>query len=110
MVCRPYSTHGQQSVLFPAHNDFSRPAEYFRVRHSASIGRRILGRRSALNLYLGNNPAHKDGGIDWAGDVEPHVASRKLALPNEAERQRAFGKETRPEQQVTRRYIEIRRC
>jgi 4-amino-4-deoxy-L-arabinose transferase-like glycosyltransferase len=45
---------------------------------------------SAQNLYLGNNPKNPHVGIDWAHDVEPDVAARLLAIPNEVERQRAF--------------------
>ena len=47
---------------------------------------------SAQNLYLGNNPQNSSGGIDWASDVDPAVVARISALPNELERQRAFGK------------------
>lgn len=47
---------------------------------------------SAQNLYLGNNSHNPDGGIDWATNVEPDVVAKILALPNEVERQRAFGK------------------
>jgi 4-amino-4-deoxy-L-arabinose transferase-like glycosyltransferase len=47
---------------------------------------------SAQNLYLGNNPHKLDAGIDWASNVEPNVVTRISALPNEMERQRAFGK------------------
>lgn len=47
---------------------------------------------SAQNLYLGNNPNNRDGGIDWARDVEPEVAARLFAMPNEVERQQAFSK------------------
>jgi len=46
---------------------------------------------SALNLYLGNNSHNPEAGIDWASDVEPGVFATILALPNEMERQRAFG-------------------
>jgi len=45
---------------------------------------------SAQNLYLGNNPNNIDAGIDWSHDVEPNVAERLLAMPDELERQRAF--------------------
>ena len=45
---------------------------------------------SAQNLYLGNNPNNREGGIDWAHDVEPNVAAALLAIPDEVERQRAF--------------------
>jgi hypothetical protein len=45
---------------------------------------------SAQNLYLGNNPKNPNGGIDWSRDVEPDIAARLLAIPNEVERQRAF--------------------
>jgi len=48
---------------------------------------------SAMNLYLGNNPRNPDAGIDWATDLDPAVMARISALPNEVERQRAFGKE-----------------
>ena len=46
---------------------------------------------SAINLYLGNNPHNPDAGIDWANDVEPEFFAKLLSLPNEVERQRAFG-------------------
>lgn len=49
---------------------------------------------SAQNLYLGNNPNNPNGGIDWSRDVEPEVAARLLAIPNEVERQRAFNDRT----------------
>jgi 4-amino-4-deoxy-L-arabinose transferase-like glycosyltransferase len=43
------------------------------------------------NLYLGNNPANTTGGIDWNTDVQPEVVARIQAIPNEIERQRAYG-------------------
>ena len=61
------------------------------IRNAAVLGHFVpFTTSSAQNLYLGNNPANTDAGIDWAHDVEPDVASRLLAIPNEVERQRAF--------------------
>lgn len=47
---------------------------------------------SAQNLYLGNNPRNVHAGIDWSSDVDPAVVARIAALPDEVERQRAYGK------------------
>jgi hypothetical protein len=44
----------------------------------------------AENLYLGNNPHNADSGIDWATDVDPAVANRMFAIPDELTRQHAF--------------------
>lgn len=48
---------------------------------------------SAMNLYLGNNPLNPEAGIDWGSDVDHAVVRRIMALPDELERQRAFGRE-----------------
>jgi 4-amino-4-deoxy-L-arabinose transferase-like glycosyltransferase len=47
---------------------------------------------AAQNLYLGNNPHNPNGGIDWGSEVEPDVARKIFAIPNEMERQRVFAK------------------
>jgi hypothetical protein len=44
------------------------------------------------NLYLGNNPHNRDGGIDWKTDADPAVVAKISALPDELERQRAYAK------------------
>lgn len=63
------------------------------IRNAALLGTFVpFTTSSAQNLYLGNNPRNPDAGIDWANNVEPNVVARILALPNEVERQRAFGK------------------
>ncbi len=48
---------------------------------------------AAANLYVGNNPRNTSGGIDWGKDVDPAVVARIDALPNEIQRQRAYGAE-----------------
>lgn len=61
------------------------------IRNAAVLGAFVpFTTSSAQNLYLGNNPNNTTGGIDWANDVEPEVAKRLLAMPDEMERQRAF--------------------
>jgi hypothetical protein len=47
---------------------------------------------SAMNLYLGNNPANPDVGIDWDHDAEPNVVAAIKALPDELARQKAYSK------------------
>ena len=44
---------------------------------------------SAQILYLGNNPSNPSVGISWS-DTDPAVLARLRAIPDEAERQRAF--------------------
>lgn len=62
------------------------------IRNAVVLGEFVpLTTGSAENLYLGNNPHNPEAGIDWASDVEPDVVARIRALPNEIERQRAFG-------------------
>ena len=43
------------------------------------------------NLYLGNNEKNTTAGINWMTDVDPEVVARLRAIPDEVERQRAFG-------------------
>ncbi len=47
---------------------------------------------SAQNLYLGNNPHNLTAGASWATDVDYAFTQKLLALPDEIERQRIFGK------------------
>jgi len=47
---------------------------------------------SAQNLYLGNNPHNRDAGIDWKSDVDPAVAAKMFAIPDELDRRHAFTK------------------
>ncbi|MFN3656964.1 MAG: hypothetical protein ACK4UO_06890 [Pseudolabrys sp.] len=62
------------------------------IRNAAVLGSFVpFTTSSAQNLYLGNNPENLEGGIDWSRDVEPEVAARLLAMPDEVARQRAFG-------------------
>jgi len=62
------------------------------IRNANLLGTFVLfTTSSAANLYIGNNPHNPDAGIDWATDVEPDVVARIYALPNEVDRQRAFG-------------------
>lgn len=60
------------------------------IRNEALLGAFVpFTTSSAQNLYLGNNPANRHGGIDWSRDVGPE-ARRMLDIPDELERQRAF--------------------
>lgn len=45
---------------------------------------------SAQNLYLGNNPFNREGGIDWSRDADPAFVAKVSALPDERARQRAY--------------------
>jgi len=43
------------------------------------------------NLYLGNNEKNTTAGISWMEDVDEAVVARLRSIPDEVERQRAFG-------------------
>lgn len=61
------------------------------IRNKMVLGALVpLTTSNAQNLYLGNNPNNPQAGIDWSRDVEPDIAARIFAIPNEIERQRAF--------------------
>jgi 4-amino-4-deoxy-L-arabinose transferase-like glycosyltransferase len=63
------------------------------IRNATVLGAFVpFATGAAQNLYIGNNPNNPNGGIDWASDVEPDVAKKIFAIPNEVERQRAFSK------------------
>ncbi len=46
---------------------------------------------AASNLYLGNNAHNLNGSVYWQTDVEPEVVARINAMPNELDRQAAYG-------------------
>ena len=54
-----------------------------------------FGTNAGENLYLGNNPYNRDGGIDWATDVDPAEARELFAISDELQRQAAFAKKAR---------------
>jgi hypothetical protein len=61
------------------------------VRNYAVFGEFVPFTTGAgLNLYLGNNPANREGGIDWAHDTDPQRVAAINAIASETERGRAF--------------------
>jgi 4-amino-4-deoxy-L-arabinose transferase-like glycosyltransferase len=63
------------------------------IRNAAVLGEFVpFGSGAGLNLYLGNNPANRTGGTDWATDTEVERVKILSAIPDELARGRAFGK------------------
>lgn len=64
------------------------------VRNAVLLGEFVpFTTGSSLNLYIGNNPHNREGGIDWSTDVDQAVVARIRAMPGEVARQHAFAKE-----------------
>jgi hypothetical protein len=64
------------------------------IRNYAVLGTFVPFTTSAAeNLYLGNNPRNPHVGIDWRSDVDLDLVARLRAIPDELERQRAYGRE-----------------
>jgi hypothetical protein len=63
------------------------------IRNAAVLGEFVpFGSGAGLNLYLGNNPANRTGGTDWATDTEVERVKVLNAIPDELARGRAFNK------------------
>jgi 4-amino-4-deoxy-L-arabinose transferase-like glycosyltransferase len=61
------------------------------IRNYSVLGQFVPFTTSAgLNLYLGNNPANRGGGVDWAHDTEPERVKAFMAIPNEIDKNKAF--------------------
>jgi 4-amino-4-deoxy-L-arabinose transferase-like glycosyltransferase len=63
------------------------------ARNAAVLGTFVpFTTSSAHNLYLGNNPNSRDGGIDWSTNVDQAFVAAVSAMPDELDRQRAYSR------------------
>lgn len=85
--------HKAVAVLLTATGIYAALLSPWWIRNAAVLGTFVpFTTGAAQNLYIGNNADNPDGGVDWTRDVEPKIAERLLAIPNEVERQREFEK------------------